>query len=176
MRCFVAAVSVAVLVAGCAIQSPFTKPSMSDSTLDGVIRSDRDLAKNPGGVAICHDIEALIPRGGKVEGPKCTDNKTVVNGWSEKCVANNACNTRQRRQETNQAARSFCADWCAAKKCDFSYSARSACDSSWCDDSRFCVANCDLPKLDTCYFQQPAPNYNCECQDPPPMPSPVVEG
>lgn len=155
-----------IMLVGCGSFEKNTSEPMIN--MHAKVIADQQLAKNPGGVRQCHEVEAVIPRGGKIEGPNCNDNKTVVNGWSEKCVANGACNAGQRRRELNQAAKTFCVNWCAAKKCDFSYMPRSQCDSSKCRDSRFCQTNCDLPKRDTCYFQQTAPNYNCECMDPPP--------
>lgn len=125
---------------------------------------DRNIALQGGPPPFnCHDLEALIPKNGSVEGKVCSQNKTVVNGWSEKCVATGQCNTPARLRELNGAAEAFCADWCAKKQCDYRYTARPKCDSSWCQNSRECQQNCDLPLLDTCYFQQPAPNYNCQC-------------
>lgn len=177
MRFQLGGILLVAVLSGCTTVTSERSLSGLDPNLSSKILEDRALAKNPGGARKCHNLEALIPKGGKLEGPNCIDNKTVVNGWSVKCVANGACNTRQRRWELNQAAKSFCADWCAAKKCDFRYSARSACDSDWCLDSKFCQTNCNVPKRDACYFQQAAPNYNCECFDPPqPGPPPVVEG
>ncbi len=169
---FLASLSItALLLLACAPNNP--KPD-TDSSIADLLNSNRQLALNPG-ARQCHELRALIPIGGKIEGPNCTDNRAVINGWSEKCVANGACNTRLRRGELNQEAKSFCANWCAAKKCDFSYTARTACDSAWCLNSRTCQANCNLPRLDTCYFQQAAPNYNCECIDPPPPDAPPVQ-
>ncbi|HEY7409929.1 MAG TPA: hypothetical protein VII13_04255 [Vicinamibacteria bacterium] len=125
---------------------------------------DRERALRPGRVAPqCHELQAVIPAGGALEGPACPDNRAVVNGWSEKCVGSQQCNTPARRAELNQAAEAFCASWCAAKRCGYRYGARDACDSNWCMDSDFCRRNCDAPLLDTCYFQQAAPAYNCEC-------------
>lgn len=165
-----------LLLAACAGQSTQPEQPVIDTGLDIRINVARQLALNPGGARQCHELRALMPAGGKVQGPNCVDNKAVINGWSEKCVANGACNPGQRRQELNQEARGFCANWCAAKRCDFVYTARSTCDSSWCLTSNFCQTNCDVPRLDTCYFQQTAPNYNCQCTNPPPDPNPTVEG
>ena len=118
----------------------------------------------------CHDVDAVIPVGGKVEGPNCTDNKTVLNGHSDKCVQNGQCNAQARVREFNAEAKQFCVDWCAAKKCDFSYTNRGQCDFGNCVNSNSCVQNCQVPLLDYCSIIQAAPNYNCECKDPPPPP------
>jgi hypothetical protein len=32
-------------------------------------------------------------------------------------------------------------------------------------NSNACQANCGVAMLDTCYFQQAAPAYNCKCED-----------
>lgn len=164
---------VGFLLIACASNTPNLDP---DPSIADRLNNNRQLALNPGAALQCHELRALIPVGGKLEGPDCIDNKAVINGWSEKCVANGACNTRQRRGELNQEAKSFCADWCAAKRCDFVYTARNACDSAWCLNSRTCQANCNLPLLDTCYFQQAAPNYNCQCVNPPSTDPPIVDG
>lgn len=167
------AVILILSLTACDEQRPDTTIN-ADAELQAQRVKDQRIALNPA-AALCHEIQAVIPVGGKVVGPDCVDNKAVVNGWSEKCVANGACNTPTRKQELNSAAKSFCADWCAAKQCDFSYSSRSNCDSAWCLNSNTCQRNCNVPKLDACYFQQAGPNYNCECKDPPP-PLPTNEG
>jgi len=113
----------------------------------------------------CQNIEALIPEGHSVEGKTCPENKAVVNGWSETCVAQGQCNTPARLGEVNGAAEKFCADWCAKKKCDYKYTSRTKCSSSWCMNSDDCQKNCNLPLLDACFFQEATPNYNCECKD-----------
>lgn len=127
-------------------------------------QGDRLSAIMPGaGGRTCHDIKALIPVGGAVEGPNCPANQAVINGWSVKCVQEGGCNTPARRNELNQAAEAFCAGWCADKGCGYTYGPRAECDSSWCLNSDFCVQNCDAPLRDACYFQQSAPAYNCQC-------------
>ena len=128
--------------------------------------TDRSLAFQPAQRAfLCQDIKPLIPVGGSAEGKTCPENKTVINGWSETCVAAGQCNTPVRLGEINKAAEEFCADWCRRKNCDYKYTKRDKCDSSWCLNSKDCQANCGVPLLDTCYFQQAAPNYNCQCQE-----------
>lgn len=111
----------------------------------------------------CHELRAVIPKNGSVEGKLCSQNKAVINGASVKCVAAGQCNTQARLGELNNALEAFCADWCAKKSCDYQYAPRSKCDSIWCLESPLCQKNCDLPLRDSCSAQQPAPNYNCEC-------------
>ena len=118
----------------------------------------------------CTDIIAVIPvdNAGQpmaVEGEKCSDNKTVINGWSRVCLGEKQCNTPTRLAEVNHAAETFCAEWCSKKKCDYVYTKRTKCDSSRCIASADCQQNCDGPFWDQCYLQKSAPDYNCNCRD-----------
>jgi len=144
-----------------------------DNDIDAVNIINRDmLAALQGGARApqCTELKADIPTGGKVEGPICTDNKAVINGWSLKCVQNGQCNTATRLGELNGEAEQFCSNWCDGKGCAYTYSSLSQCDSSYCHTLNFCVQNCNSPLRDSCFFQQGAPNYNCECDNPPPPP------
>ena len=127
--------------------------------------ADRTLTLQPGPAAFkCHDLLGVIPINEFVEGKTCSQNMAVVNGWSELCVAAGQCNTPARLNETNRAAEDFCADWCAKKDCGYRYTKHTACDSQWCLASNRCQQNCNVPLMDACFFQQAAPNYNCECK------------
>ncbi len=129
-------------------------------------QNDRLLALRGGPVAFqCKEIDAFIPKREFVEGETCQENKAVVNGWSLLCLVANQCNTPARLAELNQAAEAVCAEWCAKKKCDYQYTKREKCDSSRCVNFADCQKNCNVPFRDQCYFQQAAPNFNCQCRE-----------
>lgn len=136
-----------------------------DATGDGLVK-DRVLEKNPEAKGfLCVDVEALIPKGESLEGKTCKENKAVVNGHSDKCLAEKDCNKAARLAEFNAAAEQLCADWCAQKSCDYDYAKRPDCDSYFCVASKLCRQNCDQPFLDHCSIQQSKPNYSCQCKD-----------
>lgn len=149
----VAALALLMLTAACNRTEPADKEP-----------GDRLLALQGGPVAFkCREIVPVIPVNGSVEGKTCTENKAVINGWSLLCVVDGQCNTPARLAELNQAAEDFCAQWCAKKNCAYRYTKRDRCDSSHCLQSKDCQKNCDGPLRDSCYFQQRAPNFNCQC-------------
>lgn len=121
----------------------------------------------------CTELKADIPTGGKVEGPICTDNKAVINGWSLKCVQN--CDNAERLRELNAEAKQFCSNWCDGKGCSYTYSALSQCNTSYCFTTNFCTQNCNGPFRDQCYFQQGLSDYNCECKIHTPPPERKIE-
>lgn len=148
------------LVIGCGKQT--------DADQDNIINSEMLTALQGVRAPQCTELKADFRSGGKVEGPVCTDNKAVINGWSLKCVQN--CDTAQRLSELNAEAKQVCADWCDGKGCSYNYSAQTQCNSSYCFTRRFCVQNCNGQLRDQCYFQRGPSDYNCQCNNRPPPP------